>query len=79
MLRDFVKYHIGDDACKNFFSTREDIVQLIIDSRTFSYLFGDIDIIFKIEKHSRNLCYKLHNKRLSLLRNMEDGCPGGTV
>ena len=32
-----------------------------------------------IEKHSRNLCYKLYNKRLSLLRNLEDGFPEGAA
>ena len=43
------------------FSTKENIVQLIIDCRKFSNLFDDNDIIFKIEKLFRNLCYKLLN------------------
>ena len=46
---------------ENFF-TAKDIVQLIIDSRKFFHLFDNNDIIFLIKKHSRNLCYKLHNK-----------------
>ena len=62
---------------KNSFSTKEDPVQLIIDSRKFSNLFDNSDIILQIEKHSRNLCYELYNKRLTLLRNLEDGFPGG--
>ena len=70
MLRDFVKYHIGDDAWKYCFSTKVEKVQLIIDSRTFSHLLDDIDIIFKIKKHSISLCYKLHKRTLSLLSNM---------
>ena len=79
VLRDIVKIHIGAEAWKDSFSTKEDIAQLIIDCRRFSNLFGDTDIIYKIEKLSRNLCYKLHNKRLSLLRKMEDGCLGGNT
>ena len=72
MLRDFVKYHIGDDAWKKTLSisTKVDIVQLIIDSKTFYHLLDDVYIIFKIEKYSRSLCCKLHKKRLSLLGNM---------
>ena len=79
VLRDIVINHIGAVAWKEHFSTKEDITQLIIDSRRFANLLGDTDIIYKIEKLSRNLCYKLHNKRLSLLRKMEDGCPGGNT
>ena len=75
IIRDFVKYHIGNETWKNSFSSKEDLVQLIIDSRKFSHLFGSSDIILEIEKHSRNLCYKLYNERLSLLRNLEDGFP----
>ena len=77
VLRDIVINHIGPQAWKDYFSTKEDITQVIIDSRRFSNLLGDTDIIHKIEKLSRNLCNKLHNKRLSLFRKMEDGCPGG--
>ena len=72
--RDIAIHHIGAEASKDSFSTKEDITQLIIDSRRFSNLLGDTDIIYKIEKLSRNRCYKLHNKRQSLLRKMEDGC-----
>ena len=79
MLRDIVINHIGAEAWKVYFSRKEDITQLIIDSRRFSNLLGDTDIIYKIEKLSRNLCNKLHNKRLSLLRKMEDGCPVGNT
>ena len=79
VLRDFVKYHIGDETWKNLFSTKEDLVQLITNSRKASNLFDNSDIILQIEKHSRNLCYKLYNKRLSLLRNLEDGFPGGAA
>ena len=79
VLRDIVKIHIGAEAWKDSFSTKGDIAQLIIDCRRFSNLFGDTDIIYKIEKLSRNLCYKLHNKRLSLLCKMEDGCLGGNT
>ena len=79
VLRDFVQYHIGDETWKNSFSTKEDLVQLIIDSRKFSNLFDNSDIILQIEKHSRNLRYKLYNKRLSFLRNLEDGFPGGAA
>ena len=79
VIRDIVKIHIGAEVWKDSFSTKEDIAQLIIDCRRFSNLFGDTDIIYKIEKLSRNLCYKLHNKRLSLLRKMEDGCLGGNI
>ena len=79
VLRDIVIYHIGAQAWKDYFSTKEDITQLIIYCSKFSNLLGDTDIIYKIEKLSRNLCYKLHNKRLSLLRNMEDGCPDGNT
>ena len=43
--------------------SKEDLVQLIIDSRKFSNLFDNSDILLQIEKHSRNLCYKLYNKR----------------
>ena len=45
VLRDFVKYHIGDEKWKNSFSTKEDLVQLIIDSRKFSNLFDISDIL----------------------------------
>ena len=79
VLRDFVKYHIGDEKWKNLFSTKEDLVQLIIDSRKFSNLFDNSGILLQIEKHSRNLCFKLYNKRLSILRNLEDGFPGGAA
>ena len=79
VLRDFVKYHIGDEKWKNSFFTKENLVQLIIDSRLFSNLFDNSDILLQIEKHSRNLCYKLYNKRLSLLCNLEDGFPGGAA
>ena len=79
VLRDFVKYHIEYEIRKNSFSTKEDLVQLIIDSRKFSHLFDNRDIILEIDRHSRNLCYKLYNKRLSLLRNLEDGFPGGAA
>ena len=79
VLIDIVINHIGAEAWKVYFSRKEDITQLIIDSRRFSNLPGDTDIIYKIEKLSRNLCYKLHNKRLSLLRKMEDDCPGGNT
>ena len=75
----FVKYHIGDEKWKNSFSTKEDLVQLIKDSRKFSNLFDNSDILLQIEKHSRILCYKLYNERLSLLRNLEDGFPGGVA
>ena len=77
--RDFVKYHIGDEKWKNLFSTKEDLVQLIIDSRKFSNLFDNSGILLQIEKHSRNLCFKLYNKRLSILHNLEDGFPGGAA
>ena len=72
VFRDFIKYHIGDDKWKNMFSTKE-------DSRKFSNLFENSDILLQIEKHSRNLCFKLYNKRLSLLRNLEDGFPVGAT
>ena len=64
---------------ETLFFTQEDIVQLIIDSRKFSYLFDDIGIVFKIEKVSINLCYKLYSKGSSRLRKMEDGCEGCTT
>ena len=73
VLRDFFKYHIGDETWENSFSAKEDPVQLMIDSRKFSHLFDISDIILEIEKHSRNLCYKQYNKRLSHLPNLEDG------
>ena len=75
-LRDFVSNHLGPEIWSSTFSKRENIVQLIIDCRGFSHLFEDGDIIHKIERLSRNLCYKLHTKRLSILRNMEDGGRG---
>ena len=58
VLRDFFKYHIGDETWGNSFPAKEDLVQLMIDSRKFSHLFDNSDIILEIEKHSRNLCYK---------------------
>ena len=58
VLRDFVKYHIEDETWKNSFSAK-DLVQLIIDCKNISLLLDNSDIILKIEKHSRNLCYKL--------------------
>ena len=79
VLRDFVKHHIGDEKWKNLFSTKEDLVQLIIDSRKFSNLFDNSDILLQIERHSRNLCFQLYNKRLSILRNLEDGFLGGAA
>ena len=60
VLRDFVKYYIGDETWKNSFSTKDDIVQLIIDNIKFSHLFDNTDIILEIEKHSINMCYKLY-------------------
>ena len=36
-------------------------------------MFEDGDVIHKIERLSRNLCYKLYTKSLSILHNMEDG------
>ena len=39
-------------------------------------MFEDGDVIHKIQRLSRNLCYKLHTKRLSILRNMEVGGQG---
>ena len=75
-LRDFVSNNLGPETWSSTFSKRENIVQLIIDCRGFSHLFEDGDIIHKIERLSRNLCYKLHTKRLSILRNMEDGGRG---
>ena len=57
VLRDIVINHIGAEAWTVYFSRKEDITQLIIDSRRFSNLLGDTDIIYKIEKLSRNLCY----------------------
>ena len=79
VLRDTDINHIGAEAWKDSFSTKEDITQFIIHCRRFSKLLGDTDALYKIEKLSRNLCYKLHNKRLSLLRKMEDGCLGGNT
>ena len=70
MLRDYVKDQVGPDV------TEESIVQLIIDCSKFSNLSLDIHTMFEVEKLSRNLCYKLYNKRLSLLRSIEDGGPG---
>ena len=57
-------------------SAKENIVQLIVDCRKFSHLFDDEEVIWNIEKLSRNLCYRLHIKRLPLLRNLEGGCLG---
>ena len=76
VLRDYVKNKVGPDVWCNVFTTKESIVQLIIDCREFSNLFLDIHNILEVEKLSRNLCYKLYNKRLSLLRSIEDGGPG---
>ena len=76
VLRDYVKNKVGPDVWCNVLTTKESIVQLIIDCREFSNLFLDIQNIFEVEKLSRNLCYKLYNKRLSLLRSIEDGGPG---
>ena len=64
---------------ENSFPAKEDIAQLIVDSKKFSHLFDDSNINLEIEKHSRNLCYKLYYKRLSLLRNVEDCFLGGTA
>ena len=70
----FVKCHIGDETWKISISTKEDLVQLIIDIRKCSNLFDNSDIILETEKHSRNLCYNLYNKRLSLLCNNSGRC-----
>ena len=64
---------------EKFAPIKEGLVQLIIDSRKFSNLFENSDIFLQIEKHSRNLFYKLFNKRLSHLRNLEDGFLGGAT
>ena len=79
VIKDIVKNHIGAESWNDSFSTKEDIAQLIIDCRKFSHLLGDTDIVYNIEKLPRNLCYKLYNKRLFLLRKIEDGCPGGNT
>ena len=62
--------YIGADIWKQSFSVRtvpETLVQLIIDCMRFSHMFSDEEVLDNVERLSRNLCYKLHIKRLSLL------------
>ena len=60
--------YIGADIWKQPFSVPETLVQLIIDCTRFSHMFSDEEALDNVERLSRNLCYKLHIKRLSLLR-----------
>ena len=43
------------------FSSQRGVVRFA-ESRKFSNPFDNIDIIIQIEKHSRNLCYKLYKR-----------------
>ena len=67
-VKDTVIRYIGADIWKQSFSVPETLVQLIIDCTRFSHMFSDEEALDSVERLSRNLCYELHIKRLSLLR-----------
>ena len=79
VLRDIVINYIGAEAWKEHFSTKEDITQLIIDSRRFSNLLGDTDISLLVPSLERYhlSTNKLHSPKLSMkawkLEKYEDG------
>ncbi|MCG8113153.1 MAG: reverse transcriptase family protein [Candidatus Thiodiazotropha taylori] len=58
---------IGAVAWQQSFSVSDSLVRLILDCTRFSHMFSGEDLDC-VERLSRNLCYKIHIKRLSLLR-----------
>ena len=63
---------IGTEKWKEIFNTRLAISKLIVDCSNYAKFLLNQQNIDEIETLCRNFCYKLHNKRIELLRMAVD-------
>ena len=70
-FKELVISYIGTDAWSQTFNSMQSLVKLILDCKTFGYLFDSDTQLKNIMLQSMELCYKMHVHRVWKMKDYE--------
>jgi hypothetical protein len=70
-FQELVISYIGTDAWSQTFNSMQSLVKLILDCKTFGYLFDSDTQLKNIMLQSMELCYKMHVHRVWQMKDYE--------